>query len=524
MVRNIAPGNPPAIEAKQYNVPQTDFSYMEKLGDAKIKTANQNFKLYAEALVGGESAKLYDQYKTDPVNLANALGKLPDMLKDLPEEVQAEMNKKLYLNSVALVMKARDNQTQLEDAQNKEYADYSIVSSKEGMLASYGNVLRNAVSKADEKDPVMNKIYLGQVDNLRKLSELKNSRGLDAYSPTQRKAIRNTADVQLEAFKRFVDGIILNDDDELTNTKDYYQQHILAPERFMEENYMDRPTYDKARSYIEKTMKDTGVKIKELNFKQSVKDYMDLQLTDAPGRLEELRSAGWLDKGMIDQMEKVNVKFNEIDPSKTESPIAMLDMLEIVNSWERLPADATEEQRLTVLAEGTMALDAIANLATTYGLSEDNVNRSRKMVVLKESDALYGEMLDNFGKITQSFGVEIPHMQEKMAYIRGEKKNALASDFYMPTREEIRKLTELNEVLAIANDKSSEAIRQQDVETYNQIQSDLRKRVAQIKYKGIIDDYQWIAFGKDPDFVFETPDGVSFQIAGFSPVGDVITK
>lgn len=526
MARQVAPGNPPEITAKQYNVDTPDWSVFEKLGDAKIKAANNNFKLYAEALIGGESAKLYNQYKNDPVNLANALGKLPEMLKDLPQEIQDEMNKKLYLNGVALVQKAQNNQVLLEDAQNKNYANYGIVSSKDGMLATYGNVLQNHISKAEDKSPVMNDIFLQQVDNLHKLSELKNSKGLDVYTPTQKKAIRNIADVELEAFKQFVDNMIINDDDKLTKTTEYYQKYVLAPERFMAENYMDRTTYEKARQYLAKTMKDAGVKTQGIKFQQSIKEATELQVADLPGKLESLREAGQIDKKIIDQIEKTNVKFNDINPSKAELPTAMLDMLDIVNSWENLPENASDEQKMLVLAEGTAALDAIADLATKYGWTPESVKRARQSVALKEQNVLYGETLNNFGAITQSFGSEIPDMEKKMNYIRAMATGGriTGKDFVKPTRQETQKLTRLNDVLAVANDMSREAIRAGDIQAYNQIQSNLRKQVAQIKYSGIIKDYMWAEYEKNPDYPFVLDDGTVFQIVSFAPNGDIATK
>lgn len=525
MARQIAPGTPSSIDAKQVKVSTPDWDMLNKLGDARIKAANNNFKLYAEALVTTESNKLYEQYKNDPVNLANALGKLPEMLSDLPPEIQDKMNQKLYLNGVSLVQKAQKNQVDLQDAQNKRYADTSIEASKNDLRATYGNILQNHISKAEDKSPIVNDIFLQQVDNLQTLSGLRNSAGKDVYSDAQKKEIRNISDIELEGFKTFFDSMILNDNDKLEQAQEYYTKFMLAPERFMAENYMDRKTYDAAVEYAKKQLKKANSDIEKARFNQSVREATELQVANLPGKLESLKESGQIDSKIISQIEKTNVKFNSLDPSKAESPIAMIDLLGIVNSWERLPENATDAQRLQILAEGTGALDSIADYAQKYGLNSNSVDSIRQTVVMKEQDVMYGEMLDNFGQITQSFGSEIPDMQLKMNFIRGTSTGSLKGiDYKTPSKTEMIKLGQLNEALAVANDMSREAIRNGDMQSYNQIQDSLRKRVAQIKYLDKIQGYQWANYERNPDYVFTLPDGTSFQIVGFTSEGDIKIK
>ena len=525
MVRTVAPGTPQSNDVKLQKIPRLDFSAFEKMGDAQIKAGLTNAKLYAQNLLSTEQQKLFEQYSADPIMLSNALGKLPDMISDLPQEVQDEMNLKLYTSNIGLVQKAQNNQLVLQDQQNKAYADQNINDIRATILENYTNVMKNAMSPADMKNNVANDIFLSQVDDLQTMSAIKDHNGKDIYSDTQKKAILNVSDTQLEAGKQFVDQMILNDDDELSQTKDYYQKFVLAPERFMADNYMNRKTYDDFRAYVEKQMKQAGADIKNMRHKQTMAQAMSLQMDNAPGTLEELRKSGWIDGKIVDQIEKTNVKFNELDPSKTETPIAMLDLLQIVNSWTRLPDDATEEQRMLILAEGTAALDGIADYAQKYGLSPDSVKRARQMIVMKEQDVLYGQLFNNFGMITQSFGSEIPDMEKKMNFIRGiSTGNLKGVDYVVPTEQEMIKLGKLSEVLAVATDMSREAIRTGDTNAYNQIQANLRKQVAQIKYNGVIKGYMWEEYARNPDYTFVLDDGTSFQIAGFTATGDIATK
>lgn len=518
MARTIQPGTPTEINAKQYDVKQPDFSAFEKLGDAKIRAANANFKLYAQNLLATEQQKLFEQYNSDPVNLANALSKLPGMISDLPEEIQTQMNSKLYISSVGLIQKAQNNQLILQDQETKVNADKNIKDIMTNIIETYGNVMQSAKSPAEDKNYMAADQFLSQIDDLQELTSLKDHNGKDIYSETQKKQILNISDAQMEAGKRFIDSMILNDDNELSQTKEYYQQFVLAPERFMKDNYMDRGTYDKFREYAEKRIKQAGVEIKGMKFKQSLAQATALQQDDLPGTLEELKKDGIIDKKIIDQIEKTNVKFNEIDPSKAETPAAMIDMLRMVNSWSRLPDTATEGDKMQILAQGAAALDSIADYAKEYGLSPKSVARARKMIVMKEQDVVFADMLDKFGAITQSFGESIPDMERKLNVIRGEGK---PGEFGMSDLE-MAKLIRLNDVLAQATDESMEAIRTQDALKYNQVQQELSKRVAQIKYMGIIRDADWVKWEENPDTPISLPGGRIIKVLGFTPDGDVI--
>lgn len=521
MTQSVKPGTPKTTKVKLEKMPRMDFSAFEKLGDAKINAANANFKLYAQNLLQTEQQKLFEQYKTDPINLANALGKLPDIISDLPEDIQTEMQSRLALSNMGLVKKAENNALLLQDAQNKYYADLDIKNIYETLGENYSVVMKNAMSPASEQELVGYDAYISQIAALQDLANTKDHNGKNIYSDAQRKAILNISDTQIEYAKKFIDAMIMNDDENLTNTKEYYQQFVLAPERFMKDNFMDRKTYDTFRAYVEKRMKQAGAEIQGMKFKQSIAQATSLQEKgDLPGTLEDLKKEGYIDKKIIDQIEKTNVKFNELDPSKAETPAAMIDMLRMVNSWTRLPDTATEGDKMKILAQGAAALDMIAEYAQKYGLSPESVARARKMIVMKEQDVVFADMLDKFGAITQSFGQEIPDMERKLNVIRGEGK---PGEFGMSDLE-MAKLIRLNDVLAKATDESMEAIRTQDAVRYNQVQQELAKKVAQIKYMRIISDVDWVRWEENPDTPIKLPGGRIIKVLGFTPDGDVIIE
>lgn len=517
MARTIAPGNPVAVNPVNVNIPDIDLSLFDKYGDAKIKSAMQNFNLYAKSTINTETQKLYQQYKNNPIALGNALSKLPDSLKELPESVQATMKQKLDSIAIPLVMKAQINQQNAIDAQNKALGISNVDTSKAIMSEMYQGVLQNHIAKAEDKQENYNAFFLSQMGTLDNVSNMVDSNGIPVYSENQRKSIRNIDDLEIAGFKKFFDTMLINDNDKLEKSTDYYTKYVLAPERFMAENYMNRETYDKARAYAEKELKRAGAEIQKAKFNQSVKEYMVQQSSDLPGVEKALKESGFPNE-MINKLEKVNLKFNEIDPSKPVNPVAMLDMLQIVNSWENKPFANTEEEKLETLMQGTIALDTMADVLKTYGGSPKDVERARKMVVMKEQDRMYGAMLKNFGEITQFFGTSIPNMDKKLAVIRGEKPDGISL-----TDDEQERLGRLNDVLAKADDLSREALRRGDMDSYYTIQNQLYKDVAKIKYNKIINSTKWADWERNPETPIEIPGGRIIKIVGFTDVGDIIT-
>jgi hypothetical protein len=520
MARTIAPGNPPEISAKLVDVKIPEFKFLDDMGDARIKAANTNFKLYSEAIVKGESAKLYEQYKTDPIKLANALGKVPEMLSDLPDAIKDEMNAKLYLNSVSLVQKAQNNQLDMEDLENKQNSIDGIEQSKELLSQTYQNILQNHISKAEDKNPIMDSIFLQERMNLNDYADLMNHKGKNVFTESQRKKIRNIDDLELEGFKQFFDAMLLNDNDNLEQSKDYYTKFLLAPERFMSENYMNRQTYEKAVNYAKGQLKQAGADIKKAKFNQNIREATELQVFDLPGQLESLRDAGLIDNKLIDDIEKVNVKFNEVDPSKAESPVAMLNLLRIINQQKYNPAPKTESEQQAVLEQGTAALDSVADYAQTYGLSPSRVQSIRETVVNQETNAAFRPILNNFSDIVDNF-------ESKMNTVRNisTRKGGLGTAFQRITgidgmdNREAKKLIELNNLLSIGTDTINQQIRNGDWQGVKQTQRDVQKKAAQIYY----DMIDWDLLKEKPDSVIMI-NGRPVQFQDYTNDGDIIVK
>lgn len=500
MARNIKPGDPNEIKATVRDVKMPSWEAFDKLGDAEIKAANANFKLYADNLLKSEAAKLYNEFSDDPIQLSNGLAKLPDMLKGIPQELQDEMIQKSYLQGVALVQKAQNNQRVKQDLQNKQMTDSGIVESKGLLSQVYQNVLQNHISKAEDKNFVANDIFLQEVNNLNSLSELTTFNGKSAYTDTQKKAIRNIDNLELDGFKQFFDTMITNDNDDLQATKDYYTKFILAPERFMSENYMNRDTYDKVRAYAEKQLKQAGADIKKARFNQSIKEATELQVADLPGQLNSLRESGLIDSRILDNIEKTNVKFNNIDPSKAEMPIAMINMLQILNNERLNNAPRTEAEQQEILEKGTAALDSIAEYAQEYGLSPENVQRARETVVNLEQNLAFRPVLDNFRDIVDNFDSKLASVRRR-ATMKGGFSDVIRNITLWDgmSHQEEQKMIALNNALAIATDTINQQIRNGDWAGVRQTQREFQKTAGRLKNDWV--DWQEADNNKDAVFL-----------------------
>ena len=495
MAKQIKPGEAPKIEAKLVNVKMPRFEVLDDMGDKQIKAANQNFTLYANTLIKTESNNLFKQYENDPIQLSNALSKIPNMLSGLPEEIQEGMKEKLYLDSVALVKKAQNNYLVEQDNKTKQQANFSVEQSRALLAESYQNVLQNAISKEEDKDFVMNDVFIEQRMNLDKLTELTDHTGKNIYSAAQIKAIKNIDDVELAGFKQFFDAMLLNDNDELEQSKKYYTEFILAPERFMADNYMNRETYDKVQAYAKKALTSAGADIKKARFNQNLKSAMELQMADLPGRIDALRQSGLINREVVDNIEKTNVKFNEIDPSKIESPMAMLDLLSIMNEQKYNAGARTEDEQVQVIAQGTATLDAIADYGKKYGLSQKTIDGMRESVVLLEANAVYRPVLNNFAEVVDNF-------ESKMQKVRDKAKGrAWFSDITgwgMNVKEE-EKLIRLNNLLSQTLATSNQQMRQGDIDGVKATQRNFQTEAAKIYY----DMIDWNEAQNNPDAIFE---------------------
>lgn len=245
MARQIRPENAPEVKARSYKIDMPDWSNIDKLGDMQIKAANENFKLYAETLVSTESAKLYDQFQNDPINLANALGKLPDMLKGLPEEIQTQMNKKMYLNGVSLVKRAQANQARVQKEEMKANAIKSAQNTNKALVSDFYNMLSDTTKPEIERSPVNKDIYLSNRINLDELADVKDEMGQPLFTESQKESMKMPKEAAIVGLQQFVEPMSKAELD------DWKQMVFDERERFQDEFQVDDETYESMDKAIE---------------------------------------------------------------------------------------------------------------------------------------------------------------------------------------------------------------------------------------------------------------------------------
>ena len=245
MARQIAPGTPTEIKAQQFDVKTPDWSMFEKMGDEKIKAANANFKLYAEALITTESQKIFNQFKDDPINLSNALGKLPEMLKGLPQDIQNEMTKKLYLNGISLVSKAQANQEAREAYEAKMNAMKVAENTGNTISKDYFNLLTYMTAPDEEKREADVEIYAINRANLADMSELKDAKGEYVFTEKQRGMMKMPSGAILDGFNSYVAQKSLSELEQWENNK------FNNKKEFVNDTGIDDDTYTAMQKSIE---------------------------------------------------------------------------------------------------------------------------------------------------------------------------------------------------------------------------------------------------------------------------------
>lgn len=463
------------------------------------------------------SAELIKQYDTDYVGLGNALKQLQDENYAKYYEKDPELATNLYRQQDIVRLRAVDDAHNNFIKKNNDLAKQNAQLMLDSIEASapddYARYLENLTLPAEQRD---NDIIDRWQNSLAERDAILNRKDLDGnyiFSDSVRNNKATGQKYMQHGAYTYIDRFATNNDPD--GLQKYYQQHILAPERYMRETGLDRDSYDKVRFYAEKILGKMEVETKGLLFDQSVKDALSLETEFAPEKLQKLREGGIINKKTLDTIENAQVKFSEIDPSKPEIPTTMIELLDIANRWDTIPDAKTEEDRQTVLEQSSALLDSMADFGKQYNMSDKSINQARQIVATKATNQAYGDMLYNFGNITQSFGNSIKDVRGKLEKIR--------NGGHLWNKQDERKLIELNNALSEAEEASREALLENDTQRYNKIQQNLVKNVAKIKYSDTITPADWAAWETDPLYPFQVGNGQIVLIKGFTNDGDIIT-
>lgn len=324
MARTIAPGNPTPVSPVKVDIPDIDLEIFDKVGDAKIKSAMQNFNLYATSTVNLESQKLYQQYKDNPIALANALAKLPESFTELPEAVQRDMKQKLDANAISLVTKAQANQEKKIIRQNKALAHNGSNLLMNQIADDYFNVLTYITAPEGEKRPIDMEIYNTHRAQLANMTGLTDEDGNPLFSETTRAKMLMPKDAALAGFKNFIAR------PELKQLQEWDTNIFQNRDKFMKDTGIDSDTYDSMEQALTKRINALNDTKTRTLHGQAYFDAVNLITEPTQLNLEKAKASGIIPSRTVDkiaQASKDSVIEKFYDPTKKTIPGAFFNAL-----------------------------------------------------------------------------------------------------------------------------------------------------------------------------------------------------
>lgn len=394
MARDVAPGTP--TQVNPVNVPQQkiDLSAFEKAGDAKIKSAMQNFELYATTTANAESQKLFNQYSANPIALANALSKLPQMFEDLPESIQIKMREKLDKNAISLVSKAQANQEKAIAEQNKRMAHANSDLLHNQIADDYFNVLRNITAPESEKRPIDDEIYLSHRQQLTQLADLTDQNGNFLFSESKRDKMLMPKEATVAGFRNFIYR------PELKQLEQWDKDIFQNRDKFIKDTGIDEATYDSMdnimKQRINQLKKDNERKVKA----QAMFDTASLiKDPNNQAKIDYLRSNPNVPTKLVDKAVKLNesiIKSHWYDPTITSDPTGSYDVLAVMGNIAS-NTDTTPETLEKKIEVALNVLDQTRESAAKYNTPEDDFAKTQEWiadVITDQSFAQNIQMLD----------------------------------------------------------------------------------------------------------------------------------
>jgi hypothetical protein len=371
MARTIGPGTPTPIKSVDVQVPDMDLSLLDKLGDKKIKSATENFKLYASTASAVESQKAYDQYKNNPIALANALEKLSGMFDELPESIREEMKSKFTTNGISLVQKAQANQEKNIAKQNKAMARANAALDMSQLSDDFFNVLTDITSPEGEKKPVIMDIYRQHRSSLESLMNITDEDGNLLFTETQRAKMLMPKEALVAGFKTFIYR------PNLKQLQEWDENIFQNRNKFIEDTGIDSETYDsmeKALTERIKQLQNTDRKIKKT---QAEFETAGLLKTGDEMKAKVLEENPDAPKKLVKRAVELNKKIVEshwYDPNRESDPGAVFDMLLTVGKITNDP-DTSPDGLEKKIELGLDSIDStVKNLNKTNMSNEDLEN------------------------------------------------------------------------------------------------------------------------------------------------------
>lgn len=496
------------------------------------------------------AAELVDKYGTDFKGLNNALLNLEKQTYDKFSKRNPDLAMPLLKQQDAVRLRAVDAAHKKYISNNnkkiRESSGALLEGFKVAMPDDYANYLYQLTLPAEQKDTDI----IGQWENnLEQIDKLLNRRDMEGnyiFDEKTRKQKKFIQDYMLHGAKNMIDRYVTGDDK--AGLQNYYQAHLLAPERYMEETGQDRDTYDKVKKYAEDQLKRYDVKADGLKFKQSVQDAMGLIVENTPEKMAELREANILPKSVLDGIEKNNVRFDSMNPIEPILPTNFLNISSLVSNWEANPDAQTSDEQIQTMVEANEILGTIADYGEKYGLSDEEIKAAKNMVQQKATNQAYGELMRTFGAVTNGMGTQIANVEESVLRNRQgknpnvdipleEAKPVLKVGATQPNYTAIKyknkaniesataQVRLLDQLLRDAYVASQQALDTGNLEQLPKIQRAVQVQAAHIKYMYNFNDNDWIAWEADKDHEFyDQIGGGIYRVKEITPLGDIITE
>lgn len=361
MARRIAPGTPTPIKPVQMDIPGIDLQIFYKIGDDKIKSATQNFELYATTTANAEAQKAYQKFKNNPIALANALSKLPEMFSDLPESIRNDLKTKLDNNAISLVQKAQANQERAIAKQNKALAHANATLNMTQLADDYFNVLRYITAPEGGKRPGDLAIYKAHRAELEALTKMTDENGNPIFSETQRNKMLMPKDAALAGFKQFINR------PELDDLKQWDTAVFQNRDKFKADTGIDDDTYDAMETALTKRIKQLADdKVREVHG-QAYYDQVNLITEPTELNIEKAKSYDFTDDKAIDKLvtaAKETTTGAYYDPEKKTSPNAFVQAYntfsELMENTDDTPSPEGQAKLVGAAAEAMTQLAAVA--------------------------------------------------------------------------------------------------------------------------------------------------------------------
>lgn len=495
------------------------------------------------------AAELVDKYGTDFKGLDKAMLELENNLYSQIQGTHPEMAENLLRQNDAVRLRAVDAAHRKyisdNDRRIKEGTGMLLDSYKMALPDDYANYLDNLRKPAEQKDINVISQWTNNLDQIDKLLNRRDMNGNYIFDKKTRDQKKFLQAYMLDGAKNMIDRFITANDQ--AGLQDYYQAHLLAPERYMNETGQDRATYDKVKKYAEDQLKRMDVDAKELKFKQSVEDAMGLWVENTPQKVQQLREMKILPDRVIDGIEQNNVKFDSLDAKEPVLPTNFINISSIIAKWDMTPDATTTDGQIQTMLEANDVLGTIADYADKYGMTPQDVESARNMVLNKALSQQYGQLMKTFGDVSNGMGIQIDNVEESILRLRENKKPEVQigqekTDF----TGNKDKMTELNrvkytnkanleaataqvrlldQVFREADIAARQALESGNIEAIPKIQRAVQVNAAHIKYMYNFNDNDWIAWEADKDHEFhDRIGGGIYRVKEITPQGDIITE